>query len=569
MRRAAVLLLALSLDLLGAACSPPGAPAATASPSALPTPAVAARYQAEPAAHEGGTVTVGDWVFPQALTPPYPQPAAATMIENALFDGLVGYDPQVEPYPDLATAVPTVENGGVRMAGSGMDVTYTLRSGLRWSDGQPITADDVIFTWKVEAAVEGYDLVTGIDHAGESGLVVHFRSVYPSYLLLFGAVLPAHRLGTVDLRQLPSDGYWQKPDVVSGPFMVADAAPGDHYTLQRNPHYTDGRAGQAVLGHAAHLDRLVFKAFPTKSSLLAAVKAGDIQVALELGERDVPVAASLGDARLQLVPMLSYEQLSLNREDPLFAGDAALAQALMLGVDRKAVLTSVLKGIAPAADSPFSPQLTWLPSAPPLQLDAAAAAAKLDLDGWTAGADGVRQRSGHRLQVTLATTAGNPQREAEVEAIAAGWRRLGVDVRVQNAPADRLFASYDGNGILARGAYQAAVWAWVEPADPDSLYATLSSARVPGPGKASAYQDYSRCRDPEIDAALGDARATLDRAARTKAYQRFLAAYQAARCETPLYQRLDVGLSGRKLHNFAPNPTTTGNTWNVADWWLG
>src|SRR5581483_1807330 len=138
-------------------------------------------------------------------------------------------------------------------------------------------------------------------------------------------------------------------------------------------------------------------------------------------------------------------------------------------------------------------------------------------------------------------------------AIAAGWRRLGVDARIQNYPAAQLFASYDGQGVLARGGYQAAVWAWVTPPDPDAEYGTLDSSRVPGPGKAAAFQAYSRCRVPAIDSALADGRATLDQAARARAYQRFIAAYQAARCEVPLYQRLNVAVSARRLHNFAPN----------------
>lgn len=560
---------ALVLLLLLGACSPPGAPSSSppSSPRATPSASAPARYAPEPARRDGGIVTVGDWVFPQALTPIYPQPSSATAIEQALFDGLVGFDPTLQPYGDLAAEVPTTDNGGVKLTGSGMDVTYTLRSGLHWSDGQPITPDDVVFTWHAEAGIEGYDVISGIDRAGSS-LTIHFKSVYPDYLLLFGAVLPAHRLSAIAARDLPSDGYWQKPDVVSGPFTVVDAVAGDHFTLARNPRYADGRVGERLLARLAHLDKLIFKAYPTKSSLLAAAKAGDVDVALDLNERDVPILAGFTGRRVQLVPELSYEQLSLNRDDPLFAGDPGLVEGLTLGVDRQAVLKGVLGGVAPPAESPISPLITWIPAAPPLPLDANAAAARLDADGWIKGADGVRAKAGHRLQLTLSTTADNALRESEVEAVAAGWKRLGADVRIQNYPAAALFGSYDGQGVLARGSYQAAVWAWVTPPDPDAEYGTLDSARVPGPGRAAAFQDYSRCRDTAIDAALADGRAMLDRATRARAYQRFVAAYQAARCEVPLYQRLDVAVSSRRLHNFAPHPGSQTNTWNVADWWV-
>jgi peptide/nickel transport system substrate-binding protein len=564
MRRAAFLL----LIVLSVACTPGSSSSSQSTP---PRPVLSAtppaRYVAETAKHEGGTVTVGDWAFPQAVTPIYPQPASATSIEQALFNGLVGFDPLLQPYGDLASEVPTPDNGGVKVTAAGMDVTYPLRAGLHWSDGQPITPDDVIFTWHAESGIEGYDLITGIDST-TSGLTVHFRSVYPEYLLLFSAVLPAHRLAAIDARQLPGDAYWQKPDVVSGPFTILDAVQGDHFTLQRNPRYADGRGGQPLLARAAHLDKLIFRAYPTRSALLAAAKNGDVDLALNLSERDVPVVSAFTAPRVQLVPELSYEQLALNHDDPLFANDPALAAALALGVDRRGVLTGVLKGVAPPADSPISPQVTWLSPAPPLVLDAAAAAAKLDADGWVTGSDGIRTRSNRRLQVTLSTTTDNPQREAEVEAIAAGWKRIGVEVRIQNFTAARLFASYDGQGVLARGSYQAAVWAWVTPPDPDAEFGTLDSTRIPGPGRAAAYQDYSRCRDPALDAALAEGRASLDRTLRSKAYQRFIAAYQAARCEVPLYQRLNIAVSSKRLHNVAPNPTASGNTWNVADWWV-
>jgi len=67
---------------------------------------------------------------------------------------------------------------------------------------------------------------------------------------------------------------------------------------------------------------------------------------------------------------------------------------------------------------------------------------------------------------------------------------------------------------------------------------------------------------------VGDARATLDRAKRGAAYRDLQVQYRKAACEVPLYQRLDIGLSSRHLHNYAPNPAGPGNTWNLADWWI-
>ena len=117
--------------------------------------------------------------------------------------------------------------------------------------------------------------------------------------------------------------------------------------------------------------------------------------------------------------------------------------------------------------------------------------------------------------------------------------------------------------MLTQGGFDAALFAWDSPPDPDGLFATLHSSRIPPSGA-----NYSRCSNPMLDADLAAGRATLDRARRGLAYRDLQIQYRKLACEVPLYQRLDVGLSSRHLHNYAPNPTGPGNTWNVADWWI-
>jgi peptide/nickel transport system substrate-binding protein len=329
--------------------------------------------------------------------------------------------------------------------------------------------------------------------------------------------------------------------------------------LQRNPRYADGRAAMPFLGHLAHLDRLVFQGYATKQEELAALKAGEIAAALDLNERDLDTAAAIGE-NLLVVPSLSYEQVTLNRADPLFKDDPRLVDALMLGAGRTAVIRDVLHGRVSAAESPLSPAISWVPTPAPLRLDAGAARQELDGDGWIAGPDGIRKRDGKPLAFTLMTTADSPLRAAEAEALAGSWRQLGADVRLQGAPPDVLFGPPSRAGSLARGGYQAGLWAWNTSPDPDGLRGLFASGSP---------ANYARCASPEMDGALASGAASLDRGKRSAAYQALAAAYQSARCETPLFWRLDVGLAARHLHNFAPNPSAAGNTWNVADWWVG
>jgi peptide/nickel transport system substrate-binding protein len=191
----------------------------------------------------------------------------------------------------------------------------------------------------------------------------------------------------------------------------------------------------------------------------------------------------------------------------------------------------------------------------------------LDGDGWVPGPDGVRVKAGQRLALLVTTVVGQQLRATEEDIVADGWRKLGADVRVQDRPADQLFASFDQGGVLAQGRYEAALWSWITPPDPDSEFSILTSSQAPSAGRRPA-QNYSRCHDPAIDQALADGRGALDQATRGAAYRAFQRAYVRARCELPVYRRLDIGVVSPGLRNFALNPGPSGNAWNVADWWL-
>ena len=579
--------LALSVFVALAGCSVSQLPGGTTSTHSqrrgLPSVTSPGPYQPRAAPRPGGTISIGSWQFPSRFSPYFGGQAAAAPIEQAVFNGLLASAPNLDTFGDLAEAVPTVENGGVSQVGRGMDVTYQLRAGLAWSDGQPITPDDVLFTFAaitapgraVGAGQEGYDLISSVERAGANGVVLHFRSVFPAFRNLFSAILPKHRLQGLTPEQLVADPYWSKPDVVSGAFVVQEVA-SDHVTLRRNPHYADGRSGMPFLAHPAYADQVVFRAFPSRQAVLAALKAGDVQAGIDLTERELPTVARLSGVAVTLAPALAYEQVSLNQASPNPAtgtsppwiGDAPLRQALDLGMDRPGIVRRLGGGLPPTA-TPVAPLIAWAydASVPAPAYDLARAKRILDQDGWVPGPDGVRVKNGRRLEFTLTAAAGQQLRAIEQDVLVAGWRKLGADVTVDAQSVGQLFASFEQGGLLARGAYEAALWSWIMPPDPDSEYDILHSSATPAAGKPSS-ENYSRCHDQAVDQSLDHGRATLELAKRAAAYRDFQAAYASARCELPLYRRVDVGVASPALRNFVLNPSPGGNTWNLADWWL-
>lgn len=579
--------LALAAFVILGGCSVSQLPGRTANTQAsrarLPSVTPAGPYQPRAAPRPGGTISLGSWQFPSRFSPYFGSQAAATPINQAIFNGLLASAPNLDAFGDLAEAVPTLENGGVRQVGDGMEVTYQLRAGLAWSDGQPITPGDVIFTFQsitaanlaVGAGQQGYELITSVERAGANGVVFHFRSVFPAFPNLFSAILPRHRLQGLTPSQLAADPYWSKPDVVSGAFLVEEVA-GDHVTLRRNPHYADGRSGMPFLGHPAYADQIVLRAFPSRQAVLAALKAGDVQADVDLTERELTTVARLSGVDVSVVPALAYEQVSLNQASPNPAtgtsppwiGDAPLREALDLGMDRPGIVRRLGGGLPPTA-TPVAPLVAWAydASVAPAVYDLERAKRMLDQDGWVPGPDGVRVKNGRRLAFTLTAAAGQQLRAIEQDLLVAGWRKLGADVTIDAQPVAQLFASFEQGGVLARGAYEAALWSWIMPPDPDSEYDILHSSATPASGRPAS-ENYSRCHDQAVDQSLDHGRATLEQSKRAAAYRAFQVAYASARCELPLYRRLDVGAVSPALRNFALNPSPAGNTWNLADWWL-
>src|SRR5437773_2281881 len=312
----------------------------TASP--LPAP-----YQPEPARHEGGTLVVGDWESPTNFSPLFNEEVPAAQIDALLYASLVRLDANLQPVPDLVQRVPTLQNGDVTWdhASGTMDVTYRLRPGLRWSDGQPLTAHDVAFTWKliVDPKVpgvlspDGYTAISRIDIHDPQRFTLHFDRVYPKYLTLFPAVLPEHRLGAVSPEQLPGDPFWARPDVVSGPFKISELVPDSHITLVRNDAWSQGRSGRRP-----HLDSIIDKIYPEAGQLREAARSAQVAVALELPDDQLAALSVTGAMTVQRRSQLAYEQVTFNQADPnpltgqapLWKNDPALLQALRLAIDR-------------------------------------------------------------------------------------------------------------------------------------------------------------------------------------------------------------------------------------------
>jgi peptide/nickel transport system substrate-binding protein len=543
---------------------------------------VASQYRAEPAAHEGGTITIGDWESPTNFSPLFNEEVPAAEVDALLYAGLVHLDGSLQPVPDLVQRVPTLQNGDVnwnRTAGT-MDVAYSLKPGLRWSDGQPLTAQDVAFTWRLIVnprvqgvlSPDGYAAISRVDIHDAERFTLHFDRVYPKYLNLFPAILPQHRLASIAPEQLPADGFWSKPDVVSGPFKISELVPDDHVTLVRNDAWTQGRQGRRP-----HLDSIIYKVYPEAGQLIQAARAGQVSLALELPDEQLTGLGSVGAMTVLKRPQLAYEQVTFNQADPNPAtgqpapwkNDPPVLQALRMAVDREAMVRKFFGNQARPANSPIPSALSAFHD-PDVSLDynLGEAARMLDADGWAAGSDGIRSKQGRRLSFQLVTAVGSKLRDGIRDDLVAQWRKLGVEVSASDAHPSQLFSGYAQGGLLERGQFQAGLWSWSIGPDPDGVYPLEHSTQIPNDQNQGHGSNFARVKNADIDRSLDRGRESLVTSDRARAYAAFERAYDRLGFELPLFERVLVVVASPHLHNLVPNPAPDTTLWNAADWWI-
>ena len=525
---------------------------------------------------------MGDWESPTNFSPLFNEEVPAAQVDALLYAGLVQLDANLQPIPDLVQRVPSLENGDVtwnRSAGT-MDVTYRLRQGLRWSDGQPLTADDVAFTWRLIVnprvpgiiSPDGYAAISRIDIHDQQRFTLHFDRVYPKFLSLFPAVLPQHRLFGIAPEQLAGDAFWARPDVVSGPFKISDLVPDDHVRLVRNDSWSQGRSGRRP-----HLDGIVYKIYPEPGQLLDAAHAGQVSLALELPDDQLATLPNSGMLTLRHRSQLAYEQVTFNQADPNpltghappWKDDPALLKALRTAIDRPGIVKKFFHDEARLAESPIPGALT--PFHDPdisLAYDLDAARRLLDGDGWVAGSDGIRSKNGQRLSFHLVTALGSALRNGIGVELVAEWRKLGAEVSVTEAHPSELFSGYAEGGLLERGQFEAGLWTWSTGPDPDGVYPLQHSSQIPTDQNQGRGSNFGRFSNPDLDRNLDNGRSSLVTIERAHSYAAFERAYARLGFELPLFERVLVVLASPHLHNLEPNPAPDTTMWNAADWWV-
>jgi peptide/nickel transport system substrate-binding protein len=422
------------------------------------------------------------------------------------------FDERGNPVPSLCVEVPTKANHLISV--DGKSITFKLRRGVEWHDGKPFTSADVAFTVKTildpktnVLTRDGWDDIARVDTPDAYTAIFRLRQPYAAFINRYftpidnPAILPKHILHGQDVNRSSYNGL----PIGLGPFRYVRWIRGSEVVMEAFPHWWGGKP---------KLQRVIFKVIPDANTMLTALQTHEIDAFVRVPTNTYEQVEKTPDTKTLTFDTTAYGHVDFNVTSPILR-DVQVRQALARAIDVKLLWAKVSHHSGYLACTPIS-HLNWAydAHAPCYPFDLNAAAAQLRRDGWIPGADGLRHKNGRTLRFAFAGNTGNPGLDAEVLLIQQWFKQIGVGLEYFRYPTDKLFAAYAAGGIVATRHYDIAAYAWSLPPDPD-MTNWVACSRISPKG-----QNYMGYCNPDVDAALQNARLNYDRAVRRRDYIR-------------------------------------------------
>ncbi len=574
-----VLFLLVALALVLAACGSPAtepvAPAEPAESGESEAPAAEATAAEAPtvdpdAPVKGGTVIVGTPQEPGTLNPLLAAGTIDDVVGAFIVEGLIGIDGDGNYVPMLAKSLPTVSDDGLVL-------TYALKEGLKWSNGDDFVCADVQFTLEAilsdlsGASTSGYGDIESIECTDDHTAVVTMLDVYAPYLRLFSYLVPR---AAGELDKMDSWEYNRAP-IGTGPWIVKEWQAGDTITLVPNPYYRE--EGKP------YLDSVILKILPSREVGIQLLGTGEITTLWDLTEADFATIESMegvdwagtlygsGENELLLFNLGATDGSA--PADPAAAphpilSDLRVRQAIQYAIDKQLLADTLLYGNVKIGTTVL-PTGPFACPQPASEFSPDKAKALLDEAGWVAAADGIRAKDGLRMSLKISTTTGNQLREQTEQVLIEMLREVGIDLVIDNMPSDMLFASWGSDGARKKGRYDILLYTTGAGIDPDShLFSNYHSDSIPSEGNEGAGNNFSRYINTDIDTWIDDAAFNPNQEERHDLYCKIAEQLNKDLPRVFLYERLILSGYRDNLQNFRVSPGFADFTIDSQNWWL-
>ncbi len=511
----------------------------------------------------GGRLVIGMQQEPEILNDALNSMLSAVYVSNLIFSKFVKHNQEMELVPDLITGIPTVENGGISK--DYLTYRYHLRPGARWHDGEPVTSRDVEFTWRVLThpdvnveTTQGWDIVESVETPDDHTVIFHLSEVYSNFAgdcFYDESVLPAHMLESKLDQDFHSIDFHMNP-VGSGPFIFHSWVPGSHMVLKANPDY---------YGEGPYLDEIVIRFVPDGNALVMQLETGKIMAIDNAPNSLLKLVDKISGVKVHRNPALFNEHLDLNTEDEILS-DRRVRTAVALSIDREEISRKIYGGVWVPAFSDEHPNSPYHSSRwrEKIECNPRKARQLLNQAGWIdRDGDGVRERDGRELILSISTTAGRMNRERTEVVLMDQLKQVGIKLTIKNYHPTVLFSSYDAGGILKRGEFDMALYAFLAPPDPSTKEGSYSMDFIPPAG-----QNFSRIKNRRLSRLLSRGSSTVQFDRRKAIYDSVAVILVRELPVIPLLWVTQLDVMPANLRNYRPNPTQSGDTWNASRWWL-
>lgn len=544
--------LLLVLGLLGAGCG-----GASVEPAAGADPGEPKRGGSIVVALAKEPPVLNFWLAPGAMT-------VTQQLTDGLSDPLVVLDDQGSWQPVLATSVPTLDNGGVTLTDDGgMRVAFGMQANATWSDGRPVTCEDVRFTWQTVmnetfqiATRLGWQQITEVDCPSATEVVIHFGTRYAPYLsrILAMPPLPKHALEGKDFNTAWND----RVTVSSGPYVFRSWQRGVRLTLVRNERYwrTD---------HAAHADKVVFRFVKDANTLKMQLRMQEADMAFIPADTNLETELkATPDVQFAILPGAVNEFL-LMRTTKAPLDDVRVRRALAFAIDRKMITDVILSGVVGPAVSPMvSTQLKVYDDAPYEQYakpDPAKVKALLTEAGWSRAGSGTWTKGGKPLRLTWVAGAGSmPFRAKVAQLVQEQLRRQGIETEIRLIPTEVLYSHTAPHGQFHLGEWSELTG--VEPL-PNLIFGCEEIPRKP----SWAGKNRMGWCNEDAERVMAAADTEVDPAKRAGLVHEANAIIADQVPVLPLFQSPDVVAWRTRVQGLKLNPSAN-HTWNMDEWWV-
>lgn len=495
----------------------------------------------------GGTIIEGSIGEATNLIPMLTTDSASHDVTGMIYNGLVKYDKDVNIVGDLAESW--------EISPDGLEIIFKLRRNVRWHDGHPFTAHDVLFGFQTiiepntpTAYAEDFKQVKKVEAVDDYTFRVVYEKPYAPALISWSSivVLPKHLLEGKDITK---SELGRRP-VGTGPYRFREWISRDRIVLQANPDY--------FKGHPC-IDRYITRVIPDPATMFLELKAGGLDL-MNLTpiqyERQTENRFFRGNFRKYPFPANAYTYLGYNLLEPKFQ-DKRVRQAISYAIDQVEIIKVVLLGLGLPATGPYKPGLWFYnPNVRKYSYDPAKARVLLKEAGWEdRDGDGVLDKEGKPFEFTVITNEGNAVRQRAAVVIEEQLKKIGMRMKIRVIEWSAFI-----NEFIDKKDFEATILGWTTGFEPDQ-YDIWHSSKT---GKKEL--NFISFKNREVDNLLEKGRRTFDREERKGIYFRFQEILAEEQPYTFLYVPEALPIVHARIQGIEPSPL--GISYNVERWYV-